>query len=223
MYHLIFSILLLFSGYDFFLTKKKRNGTILFFLLLFFVTLRYGQGSDYFSYIYLFNNSADRFETALKTNDFNYVTQEIGFAALSYLWIKILNLSPEALSALFSAISFILTWLFIKKYSYKPIISLFIFYCNFYLIYPFSGIRQGICISIFIYYLVPLLYNKKYIAYYLLSVLLCTIHYSCIILFIIPIVNLVKEYKPSHVYITAIVALGIGFVLSKVLFSFFQH
>ena len=222
MYHVIFCILLLFSTYEFFSPYKKGSGIVLFLLLYFFVTLRYGQGSDYFSYIYLFNNSANEFDIALTTYDFKYVTQEIGFAALSYLWLKILNLSPEALSALFSAISFILTWLFIKKYSHKPIISLFIFYCNFYLIYPFSGIRQGICISIFIYYLIPLLYNKKYIKYYLLSILLCTIHYSSIILFIIPVVNLVKEYKPLHVYITVIVALCIGLVLSKVLFSFFS-
>lgn len=222
MYHIIFFTLLFFSTCDFITKQKKVVNIILFLLLLCFVALRYGQGSDYFSYIYLFQNSANAFEIAIETNDYSYVTQEIGFAAISYFWIKVLNLSPETLSSLFSTISFILIWFFIKKYSKSPIISFFLYYCTFYLIYPFSGIRQAICISIFVFYLIPLLYEKKYIKYYIISVLLFTIHFSSIILFLVPVVNLVKSYKPSQVYIIGIVGLIIGLVLYQVLFSFFS-
>jgi hypothetical protein len=184
-------------------------------------TLRYGQGSDYFNYIYLFNNSADTFEAALRTKDFSYVTREIGFSAISYVWLKIFRWSPETLTAVFSAVSFIFIWLFIKKYSAKPVVSLFFFYCTFYLIYPFSGIRQGVCLSIFVYYLIPLLYNKKYGKYYLLSLLLFTIHFSSIILFIIPMVNLVKKYKPHQVFLVSIILMAVGLVMYQYLFSFF--
>lgn len=223
MYHIIFIILLLFSTDEFFFRSRKRTGVLLAFLLLCFVLLRYGQGSDYFSYIFLFENSARTFELLLKTGEFRYITQEIGFSAISYLWIKIFHLSPELLNATFSAVSFIPVWLFIKKYSSNPIISLYFFYCTFYLIYPFSGIRQGVCLAIFVYYLIPLLYRKKYIKYYLLSFLLFLIHFSSIILFVIPIVNLVKKYNSTKILILSLISLGIGLVLYQVLFSFFSN
>ncbi|CAK7003942.1 MAG: hypothetical protein PETM_00112 [Petrimonas sp.] len=222
MYHVFFFILLFSSTYEFFSKSKNRLGVILFLLLLAFVTLRYGQGSDYFSYIYLFTSSADTFETYIKTHDLSYITQEIGFSAISYFWIKILHLSPETLSALFSSVSFFFVWLFIKKYSAKPITSLFFFYCTFFLIYPFSAIRQGVCLAIFIYYLIPLLQNKKYIKYYLLSLLLFTIHYSSIILFIIPLVTLVKKYNLSQVFLVSFITFVIGILVYKFLFSFFS-
>lgn len=213
----------MFSSYEIFTRKTaKWISTSLFLLLFFLVTFRYGQGSDYFNYIYLFTNSSNTFEKALNTNDFGYVTQEIGFAAISYFWLKVLSFSPELLSALFSAISFILIWKFIKKYSSKPSMSLFFFYCTFYLIYPFSGIRQGVCLSIFLYYLIPLLENKKYLKYYLLSILLFSIHYSSIILFILPVVNLVKTYKPYQVLILSLLSFGIGLILNQYIFSFFS-
>jgi len=222
MYHLIFIVLLLASTYEFFSESSKKIGIFLFLMLLAFVTLRYGQGSDYFNYIYLFSNSSDEFENLIINRDISHITTELGFSAISYIWLKLFSLSPESLSALFSAISFIFIWLFIKKYSIKPILSLFIFYCTFYLIYPFSGIRQGVCISIFIYYLIPLLYKRDYIKYYLWSLVLFSIHFSSIVLFILPVVNLVKNYNLKQVFILAIVALGAGIALNQLLFSFFS-
>lgn len=223
MYHIVFLLLLLFSFVEIFSHKKmKIESYIIFLLLLLMVTFRYGQGADYFNYIYFFVDSSDSFETALKTKDFTYVTREVGFSAISYLWIKVFRFSPESISALFSAISFFLVWLFVKKYSLKPILSLFVFYCTFYLVYPFSAIRQAICISIFIFYLIPLLHKRKYLKYYFLSALLFTIHFSSIILFVIPIVNLVKKYKPLHIYFFSIIALFIGLVLYQALYSFFS-
>lgn len=222
MYHTVFILLILFSTREFFIGPKKTIEVSIFIILLLFVSLRYGQGSDYFAYIYFFLDGADSFELALKFNDFSYVSREIGFTTISYLWIKVMNLSPESLVILFSAVSFLLVWLFIKKYSQRPVISLFLFYCTFYLIYPFSGIRQSICISIFVFTLTPLLHKKKYVKYYLISILLFTIHYSSVVLFLIPLVNLVKTYKPFQVYLVSILALGVGIALYQVLFSFFS-
>lgn len=186
------------------------------------VTFRYGQGSDYFNYIYLFNYTADNFGNALLNKDFSLITQEISFSALSYAWLKVLHFTPESLSALYSLISFLLVWLFIKKYSLKPITSLLFFYCTFFLIYPYSAIRQSICISVFIFYLIPLLQNRKYLKYYMICFLLFTFHYSSIILFVIPVVNFVKNYKISQVYIISGVALIIGLLFYQFLFPFFS-
>lgn len=222
MYHIVFIILLLFSIYEFFGKTNKVLTYSLFVFLLLFVSLRYGQGSDYFSYIYTFEFSANAFDSALLYNDFSYVTHEIGFAAFSYLWLIILKLSPESLNALFSVVSFVLAWLFIKKYSQRPIISLFIFYCIFYLVYPFSTIRQAVCIGIFTYYLVPMLNERKYFRYYLITLLLVTIHYSSAIVLFIPVVNLIKKYHLYQVYVISILSLVIGVVLFQYIYSFFS-
>jgi hypothetical protein len=221
MYHLLFVILLAFSFLEFFGKNNKMIAKSIFILMLLFVALRYGQGSDYFSYIHLINHSANIFETALLNKDFSIITQELSFVVLSYIWIKVLQLTPELLIAVISFISFLLVWLFIKKYSLKPITSLFFFYCTFFLIYPYSVIRQSICISVFVFYLIPLLQNKKYLKYYLISTFLFTFHYSSIILFVIPIVTLLKNYKISHVYIISGIAFIIGLLLYQFLFPFF--
>ena len=222
MYHIVFIILLFSSIIEFFGKNNKYFVNALFVFLLLFVSLRYGQGSDYFSYIYLFNYTANTFESAVLYKDISYITSEIGFSAISYFWLKILKLSPELLNALFSAVSFILMWLFIRKYSDRPIISLFIFYCTFYLIYPFSVIRQALCIGVFIYYMIPLLHKKKYFNYYLISLLLFTIHYSSIIIFFIPVVNIIKKYSLYQVYFISIISLIIGVMLFEHIYSFFS-
>lgn len=222
MYNLLFVILLLFSFLEFFGKNNKIVAKSIFILLLFMVIFRYGQGTDYFNYIYLFNYTADNFESALLNKDFSIVTQEISFAALSYIWIKVLHFTPESLTALYSFISFLLVWLFIKKFSLKPITSLLFFYCTFFLIYPFSAIRQSVCISIFIFFLIPYLQSKNYLKYYMISVLLFTFHYSSIILFIIPIVNSIKNYKITQVYIISSIAFIIGLLFYQFLFPFFS-
>ena len=222
MYNLLFVILLLFSFLEFFGKNNKIVAKSIFILMLFMVIFRYGQGTDYFNYIYLFNYTADNFESALLNKDFSIVTQEISFAALSYIWIKVLHFTPESLTALYSFISFLLVWLFIKKFSLKPITSLLFFYCTFFLIYPFSAIRQSVCISIFIFFLIPYLQSKNYLKYYMISILLFTFHYSSIILFIIPIVNSIKNYKITQVYIISSIAFIIGLLFYQFLFPFFS-
>lgn len=217
MYNVVFFILLLFSFVEIFSkTNLKKHAKLIFFFLLLMIVLRYGQGSDYFNYIYLINWLADRME---EKNYLLAFTQEPGFSLLSYLWIKPLKLSAELLIAFISGLSFFLMWLFIKKYSLKPITSLLIFYTTFYLVYPYSGIRQAICISIFVLYLVPLLQTKKYIKYFIFSILLILFHTSSVILIIIPIVNLLKRYTILQIYFVSIISLGLGILFYSVLFS----
>lgn len=222
MYHIVFIVLLFSSIIDFSGKQNKHIAYLLFIILLLFVSLRFGQGSDYFSYIYLFNSTADAFSSVLEYRDLSYINQEIGFSAISYFWLKILNLSPDSLNSLFSAISFIMVWLFIKKYSDRPIICLFIYYCTFYLIYPFSVIRQALCIGVFIYYMIPLLHKREYLKYYMIGFGLFLIHYSSAVMFFLPVVNIVQKYKLYQIYLLSIIFLAIGLVFFQYIFSFFS-
>ena len=221
MYNLLFLLLFLFASIEMF-SKPKRDIYILFFIIsLAFVSIRYGQGSDYFNYIYLFNKTAEDFENMLFYSDIRYVSNEIGFSFTSFIWLKMLSFSAGSLTMLYSALSFFFVGLFIKKYSIKPLVSLFIFYCTFYLIYPFSAIRQGVCLSVFVYFMIPKLHKRRYFSYYLYSLLLVLIHSSSIILFVIPIVNLIKKYSILNVALLSGIMLSVGLVLYKYLFSFF--
>jgi hypothetical protein len=224
MYNIIFIILLLLTFFEKFIKLDKKITFMIFLMLLCFLIFRYGQGSDYFHYVYLIGALANDFERALINSDVWKIPNEIGFTYISYFWIKILHLSPELLIAIFSGLSFIIIYKFIVKYSDRPILSLFIFYCVFYLIYPFSAIRQAFCLSVFVFYMTPMLFERKYLKYYCLSLLLLTIHYSSVVLFIIPLVNIVKSFKIRDAFIVSIICLIIGVIFIfylNILFSVF--
>lgn len=222
MYHFFFLLLLFFSLLEFLGWKNKLIFKFISFLMLLLVALKYGQGSDYFSYVELINRLANLVEESINNSSQVSLNQEIGFSYLSYLWIKILKLSAELLIAVLSTLSFYFIIPFIKKYSPLPVTSLFIFYCTFYLIYPFSILRQSICISIFVLYLIPLLFEKKYFKYFLFSALLALIHSSAAILFILPVVNWIKLEKFHTIFIISLVSLCIGLIMNRFLFSYFE-
>lgn len=222
MYHFFFLLLLFFSLLEFLGWKNKLIFKLISFLLLLFVAFKYGQGSDYFSYVELINRLANLIETGINSSTYVSLNQEIGFSYLCYFWIKVVNLSAELLISLLSAVSFYFIILFIKKYSSLPVISLFIFYCTFYLIYPFSILRQSICISIFVLYLIPLLFEKKYFKYFLFSTLLVLIHSSAAILFILPIVHRLKLNKYSTIVIISLISLLLGLIMNRFFYSYFE-
>ena len=103
MYHLLFVILLAFSFLEFFGKNNKMIAKSIFILMLLFVALRYGQGSDYFSYIHLINHSANIFETALLNKDFSIITQELSL--VSYM-DKSFTTNSELLIAVISSFHF---------------------------------------------------------------------------------------------------------------------
>ena len=154
-------------------------------LLWVVLCLRYGQGSDYFSYEYLFLRYSD-LNIALN-NPYNE-HGEIGFRLLcaifpwSYKWFIVI----------ISTFEMWMLHLFIKRYSSNPILTLLLFYPTYYLTYYFSIIRQGIVIAAFIGFLLKWIEEKKWIRYYVISAILITIHTSAIALFIIPFVKKIK-------------------------------
>src|SRR5690554_2473683 len=112
MYHLIFILLLFLSSIELFIKVNKGLIAILFLCLTLFTVLRYGQGSDYFNYIYLINSEAQLFEKFLTFEDFS-LTKEISFSFISYVFVNKLNLPAELLIAIFSGLSFLFSSKFI--------------------------------------------------------------------------------------------------------------
>ena len=206
----LFLLLLLCVAYLIVLKKDRKEKyekyiyAILMIVLWAVLCLRYGQGSDYFSYEYLFKRYSD-LQMAIY-NPFNE-HGEIGFRILcaifpwSYKWFI----------AVVSTFEMLMLHRFIKKYSSNTILTLLLFYPTYYLTYYFSIIRQGIVIAFFIGLLLPWLENKKWVRYYLFSALLVTIHSSAIILLLIP---LVKKIKMEEILTLDCICAAVGILMS---------
>lgn len=185
MYWIVGGLLLLFSIIE---IRNKHIDSILFnfsyLILLLMVVLRQGQGTDYYNYMEIYKEvqyySSESWLLLLYRND-------PGFAILNYL-AQIVGISYKIFSAIFSLFIMILAYPFFYKHCSKSIIPLFFFYTTFYLIYPFSAIRQGFGIAVLLGVLYSYLKEKRYFLYYLISVLVSSVHLSFIVTFILPLI-----------------------------------
>lgn len=146
------------------------------------LVLRYGQGTDYFSYNYLF----ERFSN-LSTAIYNPLNDhgEIGFRLLC----AVFPWNFKWFIAIISTFEMIMLDRFIRRYSKNAILSLLLFYPTYYLTYYFSILRQGILIALFIGCLLEWMEQKKWVRYYIVSILAVTLHSSAIVLLIIPLIR----------------------------------
>lgn len=220
----IFILLLFFSvveSLNLISNKVNRfNFFISVIILSVFLFFRYGQGVDYFNYIYAIETSSSAIEDLLKYGDFSN-RFEYGFSLLSYFFLSILQLPTEYAISIISLGAFIPIALYINKYSARPNLSLLFYFSFFFLIYSYSGIRQGLCLGIFIYFILPLLKNKQWIKYYILVLLLSTIHSSSFILTLLPLFLLFKLNRYTiFLFILASAIVGF-FVMPSIINSIF--
>ncbi|WP_346678058.1 MULTISPECIES: EpsG family protein [Thomasclavelia] len=170
--------------------SKKKFKSILFkinaLLMGIMLIFRFGQGSDYFSYMYIYSvlGKSNSLNQAI-----NYpIHSEKLWKAINYIFAK-MGVSYEIfilILSIFLFASFIYT---INKYvnNYK-ILSLILSFHSIYLVYYMSAIRQGLVLAIFFTVLLDLFMNKKYIAY-IFGVTICSfIHTSALALLIILII-----------------------------------
>lgn len=190
--------------------EPKSNKSLLFVavvILSVFLFFRYGQGVDYFNYVYAIKSSSDAIEYFFHTGE--YVNRfEIGFSFLSYFFLTKLGFSTEFLISFISLIAIVPYVLFLKRYSIKPLHSLLYFFSFFFFIYSYSAIRQGMTIGLFYLFLLPAYYKGKFLKYYIGVLVLFLLHNSALLLCLLPIV---KYIKLTQKYI--IFYLSISFIL----------
>lgn len=207
MFLLVGIILFIFSFFEINLNKKNNFiYLILSILLLFLLCFRFGQGTDYFGYYYLYNQ-IDTFVSEL--SNFS-VHGEVIWRLLQSLF-KQFELSFELFVFLISFITINLTLFIINKKSPYKILSLFLLYPTFYLTYYFSGFRQGLVIASFLAIGLELLYRRKYLLYSMLFLFMSFIHTSAFLLLLIPfIINIKKIGIKKCVFL---IFAGISFLL----------
>lgn len=172
--------------------------------------LRYGQGTDWLSYNYIFASCPDYidFSDVFYTDAFH---SEFGWKLLNNIW-KAADQSFITLSIICSIIEMLLLNRFICKYSTNRAASLLIALPVVYLTYFFSAFRQGIVIAIFLGFLIPLLEEQKYGLFTMVTVGACLIHSAAILFLVIPFAMHIKR-KQFSLLIVISVCLGMCLTL----------
>ncbi len=206
MYYIFLIIILLFAIYE--VVTNKRNKLIfdvLFVGLTIMLCLRYGQGQDYFSYMYIYYNEPFyNYKEVLSTND-------IGFYSLSFLCGTILSLDFEWFVAIIGIISMSLFYRFFTRECEYSILSLFGLYCTAFIVYMTSAMRQGLAMSIYVAFALPYLYEKKWTRYILIVLLCASFHASALILLIAPLFySMDSRLLKITIIITSLVLMFLG-------------
>ncbi len=167
-------------------------------LLLVLACLRFGVGADYFSYQFLYSRINPSIFVELAHGADN---QEIGFRLLGSL-IKGLGFSYQFYLIIISAVNLLFISLICKKYSKNPTLSLTVYYSFYYLVWTFSGLRQGLVLAIGMYYLLKYINQNKSIRFFIIIFILTLIHYSALILIIYYLVTKIEFRKKTLIIIT---------------------
>ena len=217
---MIFLFVLFYCGiYFYFVDKYKMNVILLTppFLVYFFISaLQYNVGSDYMSYIFIYENQwvMDRY----------YNTREYFFYFTNII-LNSLNLPPQAVFFVFSFVQSLFVFIYFSMFKKRGgVLWLFfiIFFCVTNIYHnQMNGIRQYSVIA-----LVPLvsllLFERKYVLLSVVFLLASTFHLSFFVLFLFIILYLIYLKFNVNYLFCFIVTLPIYIFLPKVVIPFLE-
>lgn len=205
--YIVIYIFLLFVAFFSFIINKdfKYLYYICFATLTLMLCLRYGQGTDYFSYQALYNcaPSTLSFSGVYYTDA---IHAEIGWKILNHIF-KILGIEFKYFILVVSIFEMLCINRFIKLYCPNKNIALLMIYPTVYLTFCFSILRQGFVICVFLGIILDLILEKKYWAFVCLTILLSTIHSSALVILLGPFIS---KLKLSYLYRLLFVAIMFG-------------
>ena len=192
---------------------NKSSFVIIYTILVLMTTLRQGQGSDYYNYLSIYQEID--YITSHSSALALAIMKDPLYAAFNYIAIQC-GISYKLFAAIISFVIMMLMYPFFRKICNGSAVSLFMLYATFYLIYPFSGVRQGLAMAIMLGVMYPLLRDRKIMKYYLVLCIATLIHQSAIICAIMPFVYRIK-LKNSILALLAVVCsvimiLGINWI-----------
>lgn len=143
-------------------------------------SFRYGVGPDYFAYYELYSSLEDSVISEFEVESGQELLFRMFGAAL-----KSISVPYEVYLSIVALVSLCYIGAAVRKYSPLPIYSLFLYYSFFYLVWTYSGIRQGLALSIGTYYLLECINDRKHIKIIVIATLLTMIHASSVVLLIL--------------------------------------
>lgn len=200
---LILGVLLAFFGKNQRLSAKMYTG-----VLMVLAVFRYGIGADYFAYEYLYRQLKPFVIPELL---YGYEKQEAGFRAFGSL-LKSFGASYPVYLAVLAVLTLYFIYRICVEYSENPTLSLVVYYAFFYFVWVYSGLRQGLAMSVGAYFLLVALDKGKKISFYLLSALLFTIHTSSVILVLLFFLVSKVVWTRKRLFFVFLGSLGIAFI-----------
>lgn len=192
MYYIIYFLIIICSVLEINRRKIFPHRFLLFFLLLtIMLACRYGQGTDYFNYRQIYE---ELFSLGNESFFLLFAYPDVGFAIISFVFAS-LDIPFEIFLFCIALLTMFFFFRFLKMYCNSSMLGIFVFYSVIFLIFPFSAIRQGLVMAIILGGLFPLMIKKKYVAYYIILIIVSTIHASAFIALIFP---LLWNYKISN-------------------------
>jgi hypothetical protein len=202
-YVLVYSLLLYFASISFYSDSYKRKGylaatTILILLAAF----RYNTGTDFDTYLRIWNGISP-FSFSF---DLGYSYLEPGFVFFTSI-LKLIYSGDVIFFGVYAALTLGILTYALYKLELNVVAGLLIYFCFFYFVYAFNGMRQGLTMSIFVYSLV-FLKKEEQKKYYFLNLLGVFFHYSSIIYLILGFLLFVNISKRHLVILVIMITLG---------------
>lgn len=173
--------------------EKKRNAIAFWGMLAIFLVLalKGDVGSDISGYCQQYKISANR-----AWSDVDYVYFESGYITLTKIFSKS-GIDFQWFMAFVYALACSSMYLFIKKYSKNPTLSLIIFVCYEFFVFYISGVRQTIAMSLCLLAFMAMKKRKIiwYIIAFLITALATTIHQSAIVFFVVLPIIFIRSKK----------------------------
>ena len=144
---------------------------------------RYGQGTDYFTYKFIYNRYAIEFDSF----KFYFQGVEPGYSLLNIVFNK-LHLSFETFVGVLSGVNLVVLFSVIKKNSSNLLFSLLIFFLNYYVPYLTNQWRQAFAMILALAILCSYINDGKKVSFIAKVVLVgFTFHFSILALLLVPL------------------------------------
>ena len=210
MYLAVFGISLISVFFSF--RYKKQNLTIIFLLITMGAMLcfRYGQGTDYFAYEWLFQRYA-RYHTLeeIIRNPLQ-AHGELGFRIVGTLFAG----NYRLFIVLAAAFETVCLGIFLFRYCENRPFSLLMLLPTFWFVYCFSAVRQGIIITGFLAFGIGLIEKKKWMRYVIFILLLAFFFHMTALLFL-----LIPLTKKLNLRFIVELILPLAFMLGVIIIS----
>lgn len=197
MYYVVF----IFGLLSFFINDKKVNkrlAFIFFLVILLLAVLRYGVGTDYFIYERLYQSLLDN---PIKELLNGIPSQEIGYRLIGSLF-RMVKAPYSIFIAAIAFVNLIYVYKLSVEFSENPFLSIFMYYSFYYFVWTYSGLRQGLTLTIGCYYLLKFFNRDRSLLFILIIGILSLIHISVLIL--IPLYFLSKMKITNKVFFFSI-------------------
>lgn len=187
-YWLLFLILLILSIREIrYRCINKKSFLFMYLIMTFMIVFRKGQGTDYFNYSDIYMAFGDNATLILSDS-----VLEPLYVLLNY-YGNILHIKYHWFSALVALVTMVLLYRFFARSCNKSIFALFIFYCTWFFVYPYSAIRQGLALGIVLGIAWPLLQRGRVVLFSVMVIVASMFHLSAMCCLLYPFAKFISN------------------------------